>query len=81
MCRELMKIVPDYRKGDEKTIRKIAIEYPKAVEHGDQVLKTLLEYGLPCLDDTDERNRWLCQCGKTFTTVHEAIVFLKSLEG
>ena len=43
------------------------------------VLAALLDDGLPSLDDTDERNRWLCQCGKTFTTVQEAIVFLESL--
>ena len=80
MRHQLMDIVPDYQKGDEMAIRRIAAEYPKAVEHGYRVLATLLEDGLPSLDDTDKRNRWLCQCGKTFTTVQEAIVFLENLK-
>ena len=79
MRHQLIEIVPNYQKGDETAIRKIAAEYPKAVERGGRVLAALLDDGLPSLDDTDERNRWLCQCGKTFTTVQEAIVFLESL--
>ena len=79
MRHQLIEIVPNYQKGDETAIRKIAAEYPKAVERGGRLLAALLDDGLPSLDDTDERNRWLCQCGKTFTTVQEAIVFLESL--
>lgn len=33
----------------------------------------------PGLEDTDERNRWLCTKCKTFSTVQEAIIFLESL--
>lgn len=64
MRHQLIEIVPNYQKGDETAIRKIAAEYPKAVERGGRVLAALLDDGLPSLDDTDERNRWLCQCGK-----------------
>ena len=31
-------------------------------------------------EDTDERNRWLCQKCLTFSTVYEAIDFLTSLQ-
>jgi len=35
--------------------------------------------GIPKLEDNDVRSQWLYQCGKTFTTVQEAIEFLESL--
>ena len=34
MRHQLIEIVPNYQKGDETAIRKIAAEYPKAVERG-----------------------------------------------
>ena len=34
---------------------------------------------LPDLIETDERNKWLYTCSKTFSTVFEAIEFLESL--
>ena len=80
MLRQLVERVPEYQKGDETAIRKIAAEYPEAVKNGGKVLAALEGDGLPTLEDSDERNRWLCRCGKTFTTVHEAILFLESLE-
>ena len=64
---------------DKERMRHQLIEIVPNVERGGRVLAALLDDGLPSLDDTDERNRWLCQCGKTFTTVQEAIVFLESL--
>lgn len=36
--------------------------------------------GLPITDDIDFRNHWLYQSDLTFTTVHEAIEFLKGLQ-
>lgn len=44
------------------------------------VLQNLLQEGMPGLEDTDERNRWLCTKCKTFSTVQEAIVFLEGLQ-
>lgn len=76
---QLLEIVPEYQKGDQAAIYKIAAEYPRAVEYGERVLAALQDDGLPTMDDTDERNRWLCQCGKTFTTVQEAIAFLEGI--
>ena len=43
-------------------------------------LKTLLKDGMPCLEDTDERNQWLYVQEKTFSNVHEAIAFLEALK-
>lgn len=71
--------VPGYRKGDPQTTFRIAREYPTAIRHGERVLAGLQNDGLPTLEDTDERNRWLHQSSRTFTTVHEALRFLEQL--
>lgn len=71
--------VPGYKKGDKDTTFKIASNYQKAVQNGTRVLGNLINDGLPTLEDTDERNRWLHQSSKTFTTVQEAITYLESL--
>lgn len=71
--------VPGYKKGDRATTFKIAAHYRTGMANGDKVLRNLCEDGLPTLEDTDERNRWLHQSSKTFTTVQEAIRFLERL--
>lgn len=71
--------IPGYAKGDNDSISKIAQLYPEAVKNGRKTLENLCADGLPTLDDTDERNRWLHQSSKTFTTVQEAIMFLEQL--
>ena len=53
---------------------------PTAVINAKQTVFNLLPQGLPDLEDTDERNRWLCQKCLTFSTVYEAIDFLTSLQ-
>ncbi|MBQ7000477.1 MAG: RloB domain-containing protein [Oscillospiraceae bacterium] len=73
--------MPGYAKGDWDTTSRIAQRYPEAVKNGKKTLNNLLADGLPGLDDTDERNRWLHQSSRTFTTVQEAIVFLEQLAG
>lgn len=78
--RKLEKKVPGYKKGDKDTIGKIAECYRTAAKNGTQVLSNLMNEGLPTLEDTDERNKWLHQSGKTFTTVQEAIKFLEELK-
>lgn len=80
MLHELEQKVPGYKKGDLQTTYKIAQEYPTAVKNGQRVLENLLGDGLPGLEDTDERNQWLHQSSKTFTTVHEAISYLVELD-
>lgn len=72
--------MPGYEKGDEDTTWRIAKLYPNAVKNGKKILENLRADGLPTLEDTDERNRWLHQSSRTFTTVQEAIVFLESLQ-
>ena len=52
---------PNYRKGDAAVTAKIAQNYPTAVINARQTVSNLLQQGLPGLEDTDERNRWLCQ--------------------
>lgn len=71
--------VPGYKKGDLTTTFKIAQMYPTAVQNGSRILKNLLGEGLPTLEDTDERSKWLHQSSKTFTTVQEALTYLESL--
>lgn len=72
--------VPGYAKGDQNTTWQIAKLYPEAVKNGKKTLESLQADGLPTLEDTDERNRWLHQSSRTFTTVQEAIEFLESLQ-
>lgn len=80
MLHLLPKKVPSYKKGDENSTKEIAKHYSCAVSNGKQVLFNLRNEGLPSLEDNDERNRWLIRSGRTFTTVHEAIVFLEQLK-
>ena len=68
-----------YVKGDYEATARIAERYPIAVEHAEKILCNLLSDGLPGLEDTDERNQWLCKQCKTFSTVNEAITFLEQL--
>ena len=75
---QLERLVPSYKKGNQNAISGIAKSFPIAVENGQQVLQGLLSSGLPTLDDSDERNKWLYQSSLTFTTVHEAIQFLQA---
>lgn len=81
MLHRLEQKVPGYEKGNQETTNCIAAQYPTAVQNSKRVLYNLLGEGLPTLEDTDERNRWLHQSSKTFTTVQEAIVYLESLNG
>lgn len=76
---QLQNFVPDYRKGSKDPIWAIGKQYPTALQNGAQILTSLQSEALPTLDDTDERNQWLVRCGKTFSTVQEAITYLESL--
>ncbi len=78
ILRQVKAAMPGYEKGDEQTTFQIAKNYKTAVNHGEHVLRRLTNVGLPTLEDTDERNIWLCRSGLTFTTVHEAIRFLEA---
>ena len=79
MLTRLVRKEPTYQKGDFVSTAKIAEHYPTAVTNAKQTVSFLLQDGLPGLDDTDERNRWLCTSCLTFSTVYEAIDFLESL--
>ena len=70
---------PNYKKGNADITAKIAERYPTATQNARKTVSNLLQDGLPGLDDTDERNRWLCQKCLTFSTVYEAIDFLTNL--
>lgn len=80
MMERLLDKEPHYRKGDAGVTAKIAQNYPTAVINARQTVFDLLQQGLPSLDDTDERNRWLCQKCLTFSTIYEAIDFLTGLQ-
>lgn len=76
---ELIKRVPDYSKGDLNSTSKIGKNYPEALKNAKKTLSNLLKDGLPSLEDTDERNCWLCRNCLTFSNVYEAVEFLISL--
>ena len=76
----LLSKEPNYQKGDTAKTARIAQNYPKTALHSTPTLLNLLSQGLPGLEDTDERNRWLCQKCLTFSNVYEAIEFLTSLQ-
>lgn len=70
---------PSYFKGDYISTARIAAQYPTAVINAEKTVSNLLADGLPGMDDTDERNQWLHTSCKTFSTVYEAINYLKCL--
>lgn len=76
---EVLKHEPLYEKGDYESTARIASNYQTAVANATQTVKNLLQQGLPGLEDTDERNKWLYRNCLTFSTVYEAIDFLESL--
>lgn len=80
MLAQVVNMEPTYRKGNYDATARIAQNYPTAVKNATIVLQNLLQEGMPGLEDTDERNRWLCTKCKTFSTVQEAIVFLEGLQ-
>ena len=80
MLAEVVAVEPTYEKGDYTSTARIAERYPTAVKNAEKTLQNLVSDGLPGLEDTDERNRWLCTTCKTFSTVNEAISFLEGLE-
>lgn len=80
MLRQVIKEEPTYKKGNYIATARIAQHYPTAVKNAGIVLQNLLKEGMPALEDTDERNLWLCKNCRTFSTVQEAISFLESLK-
>ena len=78
VLRLLQNECPGYVKGDSNTTRKIADHFKQASINGDWVLGQI--EGLPTLEDSDVRNRWLYQSSRTFTTVQEAIKLLENLK-
>lgn len=79
MLAEVISREPTYEKGNYPATARIAEKYPTAVVNAAKTVKNLLPEGLPGLDDTDERNRWLHTSTKTFSTVYEAIEYLEAL--
>ena len=71
---------PMYEKGNKEITARIARDYPVAVKNAKKTMSILLDEGMPGLEDTDERNRWLYRKCMTFSNVFEAIEFLEDLE-
>ena len=80
MLLQAIKEEPTYKKGNYIATARIAQHYPTAVKNAGIVLQNLLKEGMPGLEDTDERNLWLCKKCRTFSTVQEAVSFLESLK-
>ncbi len=77
---ELIKKEQYYQKGDSASTERIASRYPTAIENAEKTVRNLLSEGMPGLDDTDERNKWLYTNCKTFSNTFEAIRYLEELK-
>lgn len=75
---ELLEKEPGYKKGDYPSTARIAENYPTAIIHAKSTMHNLLPEGLPGLEDTDERNQWLCKQCYSFSNVYEALEFLQN---
>lgn len=71
--------VPTYQKGDENATAEIGRQYDAAIQNGYWVIEQMIADGYPAAVGEDERNRWLFVHDRTFTTVHEAVDFLRGL--
>lgn len=76
---EVVEKESTYKKGDFLSTARIAENFPTATTNAKWTLDNLLSDGLPGIEDTDERNQWLCKNCYTFSNVFEAIEFLQSL--
>lgn len=78
--KNLKKFVSSYEKGDKDSIYIIAENYKTAIENGKWSLQQLQLDSSP-KDEKEEDivNEWLYKNSKTFSNVHEAIVFLEQL--
>ncbi len=79
MRQDLITKAPNYQKGDKISIYEIATRYKTAIENGQWSLEQLKAESLPQYDSEDAMNEWLYKNTKTFSNVHEAIVFLEGL--
>lgn len=61
-----------------ESIKKIASRYKTAIENGKWTLERLKEVGMP--EDESTTQQWLFKGDHTFTTVHEALIYLVSLK-
>lgn len=77
---EIVTKEPTYSKGNMQATFKIAQNYPVAVKNSEMTVKNLLQDGLPGIEDSDIRNKWLCTNCKTFSNVYEAIRYLENLK-
>lgn len=77
LVKDVKKFISIYKNGDKDSIWQIAPNYPTAVKYAKKRLQNISE--IPCIEDTDERNQWLCKYCVTFSTVFEALDFLESL--
>ena len=75
---EVIEKESTYKKGDYPSTAKIAENFPTATANAKWTLDNLLSDGLPGIEDTDERNQWLCKNCYTFSNVFEAIESLQS---
>lgn len=78
---QLKTYVPTYQKGDYQSTQMIAEQYEKGIINGRWSLDRLIPDGLPQKRGKvrDPRDHWLYKGEHTFTTVHEAIEYLKKL--
>lgn len=79
ILKKLVYHMSSYKKGDAISIKKIASQYEVAIKNGQWSLEQIKSESQAHGYDEDYLNEWLYKNSKTFTNVHEAIIFLESL--
>ena len=79
VLKDLILKVPNYAKGDQTSICEIANNYQKAIENGKWVIQQLQNENQSHDHTEDGLNEWLYKNSKTFSNVHEALLYLESL--
>lgn len=79
MLKELVSIVPSYSKANKDAIFQIAENYKTAIENGRWSIEQLKAESQQRDTSEDGINEWLYKNSKTFSNVHEAVVYLEEL--
>ena len=80
VLKRVLNIVPTYKKGDATTICKIAENYKTAIENGKWTIDQLKSESSPHMNNEDALNEWLYKNSRSFSNVHEAIIYLENLK-
>ncbi len=80
ILKKLQEKEKNYRKGDTQSICNIAEHYSDAIKNGRWCIEQLENDAPPTDRSEDGMNEWLYRNTKSFSNVHEAILFLETLQ-